>query len=268
MKTFVECSDGKLLKTRVGHVAVLTMNRPEKLNALDRELFEGLLDALQEIQEDESVHVAVITGAGRGFCSGRDLGARGDAIIDEFPKHDYSWLNSRYIWALRFDAERLDKPLIAAVNGVAAGGGLIIALGCDIRIASESASFTPVFLKNLGTALGDGISALLPRIVGPSNALRMILTEHPVEANEALRIGLVNEVVPDAALMETSMKLAAHMAEHIPESLRYAKRAVYRSLHTDPRAQLDYEEFTKLKLFAMGDKVQEWRRSRRDRYQR
>jgi enoyl-CoA hydratase/carnithine racemase len=198
------------------------------------------VDALQEIASDDDIRVVVLTGAGRGFCAGADLSGGLDPML----MRDGSPLNPGQSWHLHF--ERLDKPIIGAINGVAAGGGLAVALGADIRIASERATFSSIFIKNQGIPVGDAVSALLPRLVGPSHACRIILTGDLIPAQEALQMGLVNQVVPPDDLMKATMELAQRMAANPPVALRFAKRAVYHALYTDPATHLAYEEYASM----------------------
>lgn len=180
-------------------IAVLTLNRPDKLNALSYELVEALHAALDNLASDNTVRVVVLTGAGRGFCSGLDLsapnpdGARGGT---EFPRSGMRW--QERIADLTAKIHRLRQPVIAAVNGVAYGGGLGIAAACDIRIASPTARFCTQFIK-LGLGGCDiGVSYTLPRIVGAGVAFDLILTARAVDADEALRMGLVSRVADSA----------------------------------------------------------------------
>ena len=176
-------------------IAVLTLNRPEKLNALSRELVEDLHATLDGIRANNDCRVVVLTGAGRGFCSGLDLtdpnpdDAGGGT---EFPRSGMRW--QERIADLTAKIHRLRQPVIAAVNGPAYGGGMGIALACDIRIASESARFCTQFIK-LGLGGCDiGVSYTLPRIVGAGPAFDLILTARAVDADEALRLGMVSRI--------------------------------------------------------------------------
>src|SRR6476661_10959163 len=181
-------------------IAVLTLNRPEKLNALNYELVEELHAALNGVGANNDCRVVVLTGAGRGFCSGLDLADPNPAQAGdgtEFPRSGMRW--QERIANLTAKIHRLRQPVIAAVNGAAYGGGFGIALACDIRIASTSARFCSQFIK-LGLGGCDiGVSYTLPRIVGAGPAFDLILTARAVDAPEALRLGLVTRVVDDTA---------------------------------------------------------------------
>ncbi|PQP50933.1 enoyl-CoA hydratase/isomerase family protein [Mycolicibacterium austroafricanum] len=183
-------------------ITVVTLNRPDKLNALSYELVETLHDALDAVAADNTCRVVVLTGAGRGFCSGLDLSAPNPEETGggtEFPRSGMRW--QERIADLTAKLHRLRQPAIAAVNGVAYGGGLGIAAACDIRVASPSARFCTQFIK-LGLGGCDiGVSYTLPRILGAGPAFDMILTARAVDADEALRLGLVSRVA-DSALDE------------------------------------------------------------------
>lgn len=189
-------------------IAVLTLNRPDKLNALSYELVEAMHDALDAAGNDNTVRVVVLTGAGRGFCSGLDLSIPNPEEAGggtEFPRSGMRW--QERIAELTAKIHRLRQPVIAAVNGVVYGGGFGIAAACDIRVASPSARFCTQFIK-LGLGGCDiGVSYTLPRIVGAGTAFDLILTARAVDAEEALRLGLVSRVT------ETPVDEAMSIAE-------------------------------------------------------
>src|SRR6059036_143524 len=195
-----------LLYETKDRVATLTLNRPERLNALGGTLLEDLTDGLTRAIDDPDVHVIVITGAGKGFCAGGDVKAMQDANaagrtrpLDErvAPSRDRTVLLMR-------DSP---KPLIAAVNGAAAGAGMNLALACDIRIASSAARFSQAFVKR-GLHPDWGGTYFLPRIIGMAKACELIFTGDLIDAAEALRLGLVSEVVPPAELLPRAHALA------------------------------------------------------------
>jgi 2-(1,2-epoxy-1,2-dihydrophenyl)acetyl-CoA isomerase len=191
--------------TRDGAVATVTLNRPDKLNALDRATRWELIDALREVAADDAVRAVVLTGTGRAFCVGQDL-----AAVEELEHADETVAGS-YNPIAQTIAD-MPKPVVAAVNGVAAGGGLSFALACDLRIASEKASFATSFTR-IGLSPDSGMSWTLQRLVGRAKALELLLLAEPVRAPEALELGLVNRVVPadelDAAARELAVRLAA-----------------------------------------------------------
>ena len=187
-------------------IVVLTMNRPDKLNALNYELVEALHTELDALADDNDCRVVVLTGAGRGFCSGLDLGAPNPNESGggtEFPRSGMRW--QERIADLTAKIHRLRQPVIAAVNGVAYGGGLGIAAACDLRVAEPSAKFCTQFIK-LGLGGCDiGVSYTLPRIIGAGPAFDLILTARAVDAEEALRLGLVSRVTENCLFEATTI---------------------------------------------------------------
>jgi 2-(1,2-epoxy-1,2-dihydrophenyl)acetyl-CoA isomerase len=222
-------------------IATLTLNRPERLNALGDTLREDLQDALTRASDDEQVRVIVVTGAGKGFCSGGDVksmhegkeAGRARPVIDKIAP-----LRDRTVLALR-DAP---KPVIAAVNGAAAGAGMNLALACDIRIASTAARFGETFVKR-GLHVDWGGTYFLPRLVGMAKACELIFTGEVIDADEALRLGIVSAVVPPDRLMPAVHELAGKMAAGPPLAIRLAKRALYHNQDVDLRAALEYETY-------------------------
>jgi 2-(1,2-epoxy-1,2-dihydrophenyl)acetyl-CoA isomerase len=216
-------------------VLTLTLNRPDALNAFTVEMKEELLAALKDAGRDHSVRVLVLTGAGRAFSAGQDLKERQAPGVAALGTE----LRTRYnpiILAMR----RLEKPIIGAVNGVAAGAGISVALACDIVIASDKATFIEAFSR-VGLVPDTGSSWFLPRLVGYARAAEMIFTADPVDAATAERIGLVNRVVPDADLLNEANVLAARLANSAPIALALAKRALNRALESSLEAALDFE---------------------------
>lgn len=196
-------------------VACITLNRPERLNAIDRSLIDGVADALDTLISGE-YRAAILTGAGRGFCAGADLRG-GPPWVD--PKPDTPALKVTYDAQVRLAdlftrIYDLPIPVIAAVNGVAVGGGLAFALVSDIRVASEQARFGSAFIKAGFSSMDMGTSYLLPKIVGAGTARELMLTGRIIDAAEAYRIQLVHEVVPADDLMPAAMKLARSIADN------------------------------------------------------
>ncbi|MGH2586589.1 MAG: enoyl-CoA hydratase/isomerase family protein [Dehalococcoidia bacterium] len=213
------------------HVATIMLNRPEALNALSPEMGEGLLTALEEAGRDNDVRVVVLTGAGRAFCAGGDVKtmlARGEA---ERAAGALGKLRSLEAAGRRIPVmvATLPKPVIAAVNGVAAGWGCDLTMACDIRIAAESARFTEAFVKR-GLVPDGGATWFLPRIAGVDKAAEMIFTGRVVEAREALAMGIVTRVVPDAELPQTVYGLAGQIAANAPLAVQLAKRMIREQL--------------------------------------
>ena len=217
-----------------GSIAVVTLNRPAALNALTHPMLEAWEHEWRRLGEDPAVRVVVITGAGdKGFCSGIDLRTVDMSTRTRPPELTYG----RH-WIAQI--QQMPKPTIAAVNGVAAGGGLGLALACDIRIAADNARFGAVF-ANIGMPAIDAVGHTLVQAVGLSRALEMIYTAELVNAAEAARIGLVSRVVPQAQLMEETMKLAERIAAGPPLALGMSKHAVYNSIGRSLSEFLPYQ---------------------------
>lgn len=228
-------SEQLIFEVGANKVATITLNRPEKLNAFTQEMKDDWVAALEECRTSDKVNVIVITGRGRAFCTGGDLG--------KFT--DYSHEPPAAVRERIFDAQRiavklgeLDKPVIAAINGVATGGGLDVALGCDIRVAAQSARFAETYNK-MGMIPGAGGAYYLPRVIGLSRALKMLWTADFMETEEALRIGLIDEVHPDAELMDKAMALAERIAAQPSLAVRLTKTIACQGLAMDLRSALN-----------------------------
>jgi 2-(1,2-epoxy-1,2-dihydrophenyl)acetyl-CoA isomerase len=216
-------------------VGTITLDRPDALNSLDATLKRELLAALREAARDSSVRVVILTGAGRAFCAGQDLKER--LVADPTPL-DVE-VRERYnpiVLAMR----RLPKPIIAAVNGVAAGAGASLAFAADMRLAAENGTFVLAFGR-IGLAPDSGSSWFLPRLVGAAHAAELLFLSDPMPAEEALRIGLVSQVVPDAALLDHARTLAAKVAHGSPTALALTKRALNHSMEVGLVEALDHE---------------------------
>ena len=229
-------STAELLVEQRGQVVILTLNRPDTLNALTMPMVDAVLARLDECNDDPDVRVVVITGAGRGFCSGLDLKAAN--IADAKRKSVFRMLDYANHWIARIRA--FSKPTIAAVNGVAAGGGLGLALGCDLRVAADNAKFSAIF-ANIGMPTQDAAGALLPQVVGMPKALEMIYTAKMVGAEEAERIGLANEVVPAGELIERVVALGERIAALPPIAIAMSKQIVLRGYGKSLDDQLAYQ---------------------------
>lgn len=235
-----------VLLERVGGVAVLTANRPDKRNALNGTLRRELVDALDALRDDDEARVVVITGAGeKAFIAGADLAE----FAERTPDEQRSAMEQRRV----FDViAEYPKPTIAMINGFALGGGCELAMACDVRVAAESASLGQPEIR-LGLIPGGGGTQRLPRLVGPGRALRLILTGELITAAEALRIGLVDEVVADGALRARVLEVAASMASHSPVALRLAKAAVRTALELPLAAGLAHERELFIAAFGSED---------------
>jgi 2-(1,2-epoxy-1,2-dihydrophenyl)acetyl-CoA isomerase len=221
------------------NVATVTLNNPERLNALDAILRQELLDVCHRLKHDDGVRAVIFTGAGRGFCSGAQVSGQGPQAAEN-PSWQDTLDEESWVGRQAKAVYLIDKPTIAAVNGVAAGAGFSLALACDIRIGSENARFKTVFIeRNLSP--DAGMTYFLPRVVGSGNALDMILTSRAVGADEALRMGLLQKVAPADSLLEEARAMAATIAGWPPLAAIASKRAVQRSLDNDFDDQLRYE---------------------------
>jgi len=239
-------ASGVLATDLSGGVLTLTMNRPERLNSLDDSLLSALVDALRRAAADEQTRCIVLTGAGRGFCAGADLtqGVMHSSSPGEAIREHLQTLYTPLITLIR----EVEKPVLAAVNGVAAGAGMSLALACDLRIAAESASFLQAFVR-IGLVPDAGSTYFLPRLAGMGKAMELAMLGERISAAEALGAGLVNRVVPDADFPAEVAALGARLAQG-PRSLGLIKRALYLSTESDLRAQLCHEE--DLQVLAAG----------------
>jgi 2-(1,2-epoxy-1,2-dihydrophenyl)acetyl-CoA isomerase len=226
-------------------VATLTLNRPNKLNALDPTLLHEAAKVIRELNDDDEVKVLIIIGAGRAFCSGADLavptkgtdlnqpGIGRRARLDPFVS---------FGWLIR-QIDGFAKPAIAAINGIAAGGGLAIALACDIRIASDNAQFSCIFVRR-GLVADCGTTFYLPRVVGVDRALELMWTGDLIDAKEAERIGLVTRVVPADDLLKVANEFALRLAHGPSVSIELQKRLTYEGLKTTSlQSQMAHEDF-------------------------
>jgi enoyl-CoA hydratase len=226
------------------HVRQLTLNRPDQLNAMTAELCEELHGELHRIAVDRSCRVVILTGAGRGFCAGLDLHGYGTAPQNDGSDEPRDRLaNQEHMSRLILELRALPQPVIAAVNGPAAGFGLALTLGCDIRYASPEAVFRAAFL-NIGVSNCDmAISWLLPRLIGASRSHELMLTGRRVDAEEALRIGLVADVVDEARLLERAVEAAVQIASLAPWGVRLTKRGMWTALEVpSEQAAIEYED--------------------------
>ncbi len=217
-----------------GPVGVITMNRPEALNALNDQVLRDLDQVLDQVEENEEILVAVITGAGRSFVAGADIGQMSTLTAAEGKK--FGALGNRIFLKL----ENLSKPTIAAVNGFALGGGCELSMACDIRVASEKAKFGQPEV-GLGITPGFGGTQRLPRIVGAANAMELILTAKTINAAQAKEIGLVSHVYAPEELMDKALELANAIAANAQVAVRQSKAAIRRGLQTDMATGTAYE---------------------------
>ena len=217
-------------------IATITLNRPERMNAFTWEMTDAWAAALAEAQKDDAVHVVIVTGAGKAFCSGGDIQGMGERK-DRTPLERKSELVG-HVHRIPLTLEAMDKPVIAAVNGAATGAGMDLALQCDLRYAASSARLGETYVR-VGLVPGAGGTWFLPRLAGTAKALELFWTGDLIGAEEAERIGIVNKVVPDDQLMAHVREVAAKIAKGPPLSIRFIKRAVYQGQRIDLRTSLD-----------------------------
>lgn len=227
---------------REAGVATLTIDRPDKLNAMTTSMWKDLLRAVEVVRDDDETRVLVITGTGRAFCTGSDVSDRlagrlaGEKI--ETSRKELLGPDGYPAYLLR----SLDKITIASVNGMAVGAGLSLALLCDIRLAGASARFGAIWVR-MGLVADLGASYTLPRVVGPSKALELMATGEIIDADEAREIGMVTKVVPDAELGTETKNLATRIARGPSVAIELMKRAVYKGIHNSLLGQLDFEGY-------------------------
>ena len=242
--TAPESTCPEVLFEQRGHVGVITLNRPAKLNAVTQEMSDALVTLARWCNDADEIRVVVLTGAGdRAFCAGSDI-----AELDKYAS----------TWAFRNREDYCDslkvlrKPIIAAVNGYALGGGLETALICDIRLASTTAKLAAAEVK-LGWIGGGGMSALLDRSIGPSNAAVMLMTGDPIDAQQALAWGLVSEVLDPDALMPRALELAKTIASRAPFAVETAKANLAAAANMPLEQAVTYERDIQTVCFATAD---------------
>jgi len=212
-------------------VALLTLDRPDKLNAMTAELVQELHDHLDAIAVDPAVRVVVLTGRGRGFCAGLDLRGYGTAPhTDHLGRTQAGFAVQKHIASLIPKLRSLPQPVIAAVNGAAAGGGFALVLGSDVRLASRSAKFNAAFIRIGLSACDIGTSWLLPRLVGAARAQELMLTGRVFDAEEAYRIGLVVDLLDDDALLDAAMTKAHEIMQNSPFGVALTKEGMWGAL--------------------------------------
>jgi 2-(1,2-epoxy-1,2-dihydrophenyl)acetyl-CoA isomerase len=243
-------ADEAVLLTRQGPVATMTLNRPECLNALDQNLRAGLAEKLERVSRDPSVRAVVITGAGRGFCSGGDIRRLAELKRNHqsVAFRDFLEAGHRVVRSIR----SLPVPVVASVNGPAMGGGMNLALACDLRIASDRAVFSQAFVK-VGMHPDWGGTFLLPRMVGTGRALEMFFLGESIGAEQAQDLGLVNYVVPHENLESETRKLAEKLAAAPVLAIGHMKQALYERLETQLDSMMQHEVEAQMKCFDSED---------------
>lgn len=230
----VHAQEPEIVIERTGHVATIVLNRPHHYNAFTLTMIDAWVDALRELKEDPECRVIVLTGRGKGFCSGVEVGV----LAEEATPLERKNLLWKKIHRIPLLLEEIDKPVIAMINGVAVGAGLDMALMCDIRVAARSARLSEGYVR-VGLVPGDGGAYFLPRLVGIAKALELLWTGEFIDGETAEKLGLVNHAVEDDQLAEFTYALANRIAEMPPLVIQTVKRAVYQSSRTDLRTALD-----------------------------
>jgi len=223
------------------HLCTITLNRPEVYNAINDQLTKELTDAFKNAGRDTAVRVIILTGAGKAFCSGQDLADLKQKYVEGYTPHLGDDLRKRYNPLIKRMRDT-PKPIIAAVNGVAAGAGCSLALACDMRLCSEYASFIEVFI-NVGLIPDSASTWFLPRIVGLGKALELCYTGGKIDAQEALRLNIANKLVPADELINETTKLANHLAGLPAKGIALTKRLLYQSFDNTLNEQLEAETY-------------------------
>jgi enoyl-CoA hydratase/carnithine racemase len=234
-----------IIYTKEGYIAKITLNRPDRMNSFSTDMNISLKRALNDAAKDKKVRVIIITGSGRAFCSGADVKEMANTTGKKGAVTVYKKQESNIpIFGL---LRNIYKPVIAAVNGVAVGGGCDLALACDIRIASEKARFAEVYIRR-GLFAECGGTYFLPRLIGVDKALLLLWTGDMIDAREAEKLGMVTMVVPHEDLEATTTELAEKLAKSAPLAIQRDKRAVYDGLKMDLDETLKYAEQVSLEL--------------------
>ena len=241
-------------------IATITLNRPDRMNALSVPMLDAWLAALQDAQHDKGVKAVIVTGAGRGFCAGLDIKEKmaGRGLVDtgaSISVADQRNILRDTVQRIPRMADALDKPYIAALNGPAAGAGMDMAPACDLRFAADTARFGMTYVR-MGLLPGDGGCFLLPRVVGLSKALELMWTGDFIDAQEALRIGYVTKVVPAGQLMAATREFALRLAQGPDIAIQLIRRLTYRSLNMDLDTALEVGQMAQVIAQSTEDAVE------------
>ncbi|MBW2419255.1 MAG: enoyl-CoA hydratase/isomerase family protein [Deltaproteobacteria bacterium] len=250
-----------LIYEQSDHIATITFHNPDKLNAMTGKMLASFSQAIERVRQDDEVRVLVLTGAGRGFCTGADTEmlialAQGKpvpgAVEDESRRHAMEPIG----W-FGVEVSQLEKPTVAAINGAAVGGGFALAMACDLRIIANDATFGMASTHRYALPPEGGITYTLPRIVGLTKACELLLTGDLVDGSEAERIGLVNRAVPREQVLDTALEMAAKIAGNGPIGMELTKQLLYRGLHeTNIATQVEREDAALRRGFATEDYVE------------
>lgn len=253
-----------LVERPVPEVAVVTLNRPERMNAMAFDVMVPFRDQLVELGHDNSVRAVVITGAGKGFCSGADQESAGTPpYVDGLTRPTYALRSMEMLEDITLTLRRLHQPVIAAINGAAIGGGLCLTLACDIRVAAPGAYFRAAGINNGLTASELGLSYLLPRAIGSSRAAEIMLTGRDVHAEEAARIGLVSEVVDD--VVARAVEIGQRIATFSQPGIELTKRTLVHGLDASSlEGHMAAEGLGQLYLRILTDNFEEATRARKE----
>lgn len=256
-----------LVERPVPEVAVVTLNRPERMNAMAFDVMVPFRDQLIELSHDNTVRAVVITGAGKGFCSGADQESAGTPPhVEGLTRPTYALRSMEMLEDITLTLRKLHQPVIAAINGAAIGGGLCLTLACDIRIAAPGAYFRAAGINNGLTASELGLSYLLPRAIGSARAAEIMLTGRDVHADEAERIGLVSEVVDDAAgLIGRAVEIGQRIAGFSQPGVELTKRTLINGLDASSlEGHMAAEGLGQLYLRILTDNFEEATRARKE----
>jgi len=248
-------TDAVLLEHVRPGIALVTLNRPERLNAMNYDLVRGLYDTLDDLAAERTCRVIVLTGAGRGFCAGLDLseGASPPAAAG-LGRAQAGMTVQKLIAGLVPKMRSIPQPVIAAVNGAASGGGLALALASDVRVAAQSARFNVAFIRVGLSGCDIGVSWMLPRLIGASRAFELLLTGRLIDAAEADRIGLVTRVVPDDRVLDSAFETAELIVGNSPFGVRMTKEVMWSQLEIGSlQAGIDLENRTQVLSSFTGD---------------
>jgi enoyl-CoA hydratase len=244
------------------HITLIRLDKPERLNAISFDLVADLHDALDQVAADDDCKVAILTGAGRGFCAGLDLKDWGaPPEVGGHPHYPAGRTGQAFMSNLTQHIRATPQIVIGAVNGAAYGGGFSLALACDLRIAAASARFCSAFIKTGLTGTDIGVTYLLPRLIGAARAFDLIVTGRTVDAAEADRMGIVSRVVPDESLMDEAMAIATTVAGYTSYGLRNTKEVMWHNLDTNNMAAAIALENRNQELGGQTPEVQEFMRA-------
>ncbi|MCB1475757.1 MAG: enoyl-CoA hydratase/isomerase family protein [Rhodobiaceae bacterium] len=242
-----------LLETMENGIAVMRLNRPSKLNALADATVDTIVALLDEVAAS-SARVLIITGNGRGFCAGFDLSLAATIELAEGEPEAAGWMRRQERYAgMVAKLRSIPQPVIAAVNGASCGAGFALALGCDLRIAAKSAKFNCAFIKIGMSSCDMGLSYLLPRCIGTTNAFELMLTGRMVFADDAQRLGIVSKVVDDEALMESAVALAQEIVANNMMGVWMTKRGMWANLDSSFDSAIELENRTQILIHGTGD---------------